>query len=167
MMDSGAHMLDIGWHLLGQPKPLSVYAITHRKFVDQLPAGTLFDVEDSSFAIVRFEGGKSLELAVSWALNQPQKQNGTVCRVYGTAGAIEVYTPSGATLLREFNAKGECKENPLKPPRLVHHAAMMRHFKDCIAGKATPMTGGPEGIAIMQMIEAVYRSNASGKSVQI
>jgi len=108
-----------------------------------------------------------VELAASWALNQPQQQNGTVCRVYGTAGAIEVYTPSGALLLRDFNSKGECKENPLKPPRLVHHAAMMRHFKDCISGKATPMIGGPEGITLMQMINAVYRSSETGKSVQL
>jgi predicted dehydrogenase len=44
---------------------------------------------------------------------------------------------------------------------------MMRHFKDCIAGRATPSPGGPEGVALMQMIQAIYRSGETGKSVSI
>ena len=42
------------------------------------------------------EGGKSLEVAASWAINQAPQQQGTICRVYGEKAAIEVYTPDGA-----------------------------------------------------------------------
>jgi predicted dehydrogenase len=167
LIDTGSHMLDLAWHLLGQPKPVSAYGVAHSKFGDQVPRGIVFDVDDAAFGIVRFENGKSIELATSWALNQPPAQNGTVCRVYGTTGAIEVYTPGGATLYRDFNAKGECKENPLKPPKLVHHAALMRHFKECVARKATPVTGALEAQTVMQMIEGIYKSSATCRSVAL
>lgn len=167
LIDTGSHMLDLAWFLLGQPKPLTAFGVTHHRFNDAAPADVPFDVDDAAFAVIRFEDGKSIELATSWALNQPGHQNGTVCRVYGTLGAIEVYTPSGATLYHEFTPKGEYKENPLKPPKLTHHAALMRHFKECITSKSTPLCGGPEGIALMQMIDAIYRSAAGGKSVNV
>ena len=106
-------------------------------------------------------------MAASWALNQPPQQNGTACRLHGSDGAIEVYTPNGAVLYRDFNGSGECRENPLKPPKTIHHTALMRHFKDCIAGRATPAPGGGEGTTLMQMVEAIYKSNRTGRSVQI
>jgi predicted dehydrogenase len=43
----------------------------------------------------------------------------------------------------------------------------MRHFKDCIHGKATPMVGPAQGVVLMQMVEAIYKSAESGKSVEI
>lgn len=165
LLDTGTHLLDLAWYLLGQPKPLSAYGVTHARMTELLPQDVAFDVDESAFAMLRFEGGKSIELASSWALNQPASQNGTVCRVYGNGGAIEVYTPAGATLYRDFDARGQYKENPLKPPKTVHHAALMRHLKECIAGRETPMPGPAEGVALMEMLEGIYRSAESGKSV--
>ena len=69
-------------------------------------------MEDAGFALIRFEGGKSLELAASWAINQPPQQQGTVCRVYGDKGAVEVYTRQGPVLYRSFAPNGEAKETP-------------------------------------------------------
>jgi len=70
-------------------------------------------------------------------------------------------------LYRDVDEKGECKENPLKPPKTIHHSALMRHFKDCIAGRATATPGGGEGITLMQMVEAIYKSSSTGRSVQM
>jgi len=167
LIDIGVHMLDLAWHLMGQPKPTSVYGVAYQKFGGTLPPTHKFDVDDSAFAMIRFEGGKSLELAASWSLNQPPQQNGTICRLYGDKAAIEVYTPEGATLYRSFDAKGAAKANPLKPPKTVQHAALMRHFRDCILGKSKPIAGGPEGIMLMQMLDAIYKSSQTGKSVDI
>ena len=76
LIDIGVHMLDLAWYLLGQPKPESVYGMTHQKFRSIVAPQRTFDVEDAAFALIRFEGGKSLELATSWALNQPPQQQG-------------------------------------------------------------------------------------------
>lgn len=157
LIDIGVHMLDLAWNLLGQPIMKSVSGVTHRRFTD-LVSGGMSDVEDAAFALIRFEGGKSLELAATWAFNQPPQQNGLTCRVHGDKGAIDVYTPRGAMLYRNFDAAGECKDHELKPPKLTGHASMMRHFKACIDGKATATPGGKEGVELMRMVEGVYRS---------
>lgn len=167
MIDIGLPMLDVAWHLLGQPKPVSVFGVTHRRFGELMPQEIIADVEDAAFAMIRFEGGQSLELAASWALNQPPSQNGASCRIYGNQGAVDVYTGAGAILHRDVSEKGESKETPLKLPKTIGHTALVRHFRECILGTASPGIGAKEGVALMEMIEGIYRSAESGKSVQI
>ena len=167
LLDLGIHMLDLGWYLLGQPKPVSVFAVTHQQFKEQSTDPALYTVEDSAFCLARFDGGKSLELSVSWSINQSPAQNGTTCRLHGSTGAIEVYTPSGPVLHRGFDNKGGTEPTELKQPKVAGHAAMMRHFRECLLGKVAAMTGGDQGIQLMQMIEALYRSAGTGKSVSL
>jgi predicted dehydrogenase len=167
LIDLGLHLLDLAWFLLGQPRPLSVYALTQQRFGALALATKAYDVEDAAFALIKFENGKSLELACSWALNQPPSQNGTLCRLHGTSGAVEVYTPHGAVLYRHFGEKGDSKATPLKGPKTVHHAALMRHFRECILGKATPLLNGTQAVTLMQLIDALYKSAETGKSVEI
>jgi predicted dehydrogenase len=167
MVDLGVQMLDLAWSLLGQPRPLSTFAVLHSHFKNAAPSAGKYDVEDAGFALIRFEGGKSLELSASWAINQPPRQQGTACRVHGDAGAGEVYTPQGPLLFRNFSPKGEAKETPLKLPKVVHYAAMMRHLKRCIQAGEKPLVGPAEGTALMNMIDAIYKSAESGRSVEV
>jgi len=167
MMDLGSQMLDLAWHLMGQPRPISVFAMTDRRFRDAAPADVKFDVEDFATVLVKFEGNKLLELSVSWAMNQPPRRQGTGCRIHADKGAIEVYTPQGPLLYRKFGPKGEATETALKTPKTVLYQAMMRHFKECIHGTRQPMIGASEGMMLMQMIDAIYKSAESGKSVEI
>ncbi len=167
MIDLGTHLLDLAWHLMGQPTPLSVFAVTHSRFTDRLPDGATSDVEDAAFAIVRFEGNRSLELASSWILNQPPSQNGTLCRLHGDEGAVDVYTPDGAMIYRDFKPTGQSKPVPLKPPRIAGHVAMMRHLRQCLLGKAAPSLGAAQAVVMMQMVDAIYKSAETGKSVNI
>jgi predicted dehydrogenase len=78
-----------------------------------------------------------------------------------------VYTPEGATLYRDFKSTGEAHATALKPPKTTHMAALMRHFRQCIAGAARPETGGEHGIMLMQIMDAIYKSTASGKSAEV
>ena len=169
LIDIGVHMLDLAWHLLGQPKPLSVFAAAHQRLGSTLAPSNngTYNVDDAAFALLRFEGGRSLELGASWALNQPPQQQGIVCRLHGDKGAVDVYTPSGAVLYRGFSPKGDAKATPLKPPRVAGHASLMRHFRECIMGKAQPMIGTGAGVVLMQMIDAMYKSAETGRSVEV
>jgi predicted dehydrogenase len=167
MMDLGSQMLDLAWHLMGQPRPLSVFAMIDRRFRDAAPPDVTFDVEDFATVLMKFEGDKSLELSVSWAMNQPPRRQGTACRIHADKGAIEVYTPQGPLLYRKFGPKGEATETAMKLPKVVLYQAMMRHFKECIHGARQPMIGPNEGIALMQMIDAIYKSADSGKSLDL
>jgi len=167
MMDLGIQMLDLAWSLLGQPRLINAYAVFNQRFRGALPAEVPYDVEDAGFALLKFEGDKSMELSASWAINQPPREHGTKCQVYAEKGAIVVYNPQGPLLYRGFGANGEAKETPLKTPKVVHYPAMMRHFKECIAGTSTPAVGPAQGVVLMAMIDAIYKSAASGKSVEL
>lgn len=167
MIDLGTQMLDLAWSLLGQPRPLTAFAVLSQRLRNVVPGDRTSDVEDAGFALLRFDGGKSLELSASWAINQPPRQQGTVCRAYGTSGAVEVYTPHGPVLYRNFGPKGEAKEVALKLPGMAHYPAMMRHFRRCVRGEESPTPGSAEGVALMNMLEAIYRSAETGKSCEV
>jgi predicted dehydrogenase len=163
LIDMGIHMLDLAWHLLGEPAPSGIYCTTHRRLAGQLPG----DVEESAFALLRFEGGQTLELSSAWALNLPPGSSGTMCRVFGDGGSLDVCTPQGAVLYRDFSARGEAKSTTLKSPKTVNHEALFKHFRQCITTQAMPSPGPQQGVALMEMIDALYRSAESGKSVAI
>ncbi|HWE02314.1 MAG TPA: Gfo/Idh/MocA family oxidoreductase [Tepidisphaeraceae bacterium] len=167
MIDMGIQLLDLAWTLLGRPKPTAAFAVFNQRFRGALPADVPYDVEDAGFALIKFEGERSLELSASWAINQPPRDNGTKCQVYADKGALVVYNPQGPLLYRGFQPGGEAKETPLKTPKTVQYHAMMRHFKECIAGTMTPAVGGSEGIVLMQILDAVYKSAETGRSVEI
>ena len=44
---------------------------------------------------------------------------------------------------------------------------MMRHFRACIQEGRAPLVGGSEGLVLMQMIDAIYKSAQSGKSAAL
>lgn len=124
-------------------------------------------VEDTFFSLIRFEGGKTLELSASWAINQPPAQNGTLCRIHGLAGAVDVYTRQGPVLHRKFSQRGDSKETPMKTPKVTGYHAMMRHFRECIQGKATPLIGPDTGVMLMTIIDAIYKSAATGRAIDL
>jgi len=70
-------------------------------------------------------------------------------------------------LYRNFGPKGEAKESALKLPKLVLYPALMRHFRSAINDGVAPNPSGPTAVTLMQMIDAIYRSAASGKSAEV
>jgi predicted dehydrogenase len=80
-------------------------------------------------------------------------------------GAIEVYSDRGATLYRNFGHKSEPRSTDLRLPSLARHAALLRHFRRCIQDEVTPNPGAAEGVALMEMVDAIYKSARTGRSV--
>ena len=139
MADLGLQMLDIGWELLGSPKPMSVMAAGHNSLSPRTDGK--FEVEEAATALIRFDSGKTLELAASWAMNQPPQQQGGCLPGLRHRGRVEVYTQSGAVLYRDFDTAGKCRPIALKGPKMIHHGAMMRHLKECMLNSTEPQTG--------------------------
>jgi predicted dehydrogenase len=159
VMDLGLPMIDLLTHLMAS-KITSVYAVAHARLA-QLP------VEEAANLILRFESGASADLSVAWAINQPPSQAGTLCRLNGETGALDVYTPQGPVMHRGFDDAGKSKATPMKQPKLAGYAAMLRHFKDCIQGKAQPLIDAGAGVELMNIAEAVYKSIETGRAVDV
>lgn len=157
LLDLGLPLLDLAWSLLGFPRPASVMAVTHHRLA-QLP------VEEAATALIRFETGQTLELSSSWAIRAAPNQYGLTCRVHGTEGAVDVYTPEGATLYRGDPEKP--KATLVKGPKTLHHAALARQLKLLV--KENNLLGeAGRALTLMRMVEAMYKSAKSGKSADV
>ena len=160
VIDLALPLIDLLLDLTTPAKVATVFAIAHHKL-------TGLDVEESASILIKFDNRASAEVSVSWALNQPGVQAGTVFRLAGENGAVDVYTPQGPTVYRAFDAKGQSKATPLKQPKVVGHAAMLRRFRSAILGESQPSPGPADGVTLMTIIEAIYKSIAAGRAVEV
>lgn len=185
IIDLGVHMLDLTMWLMGNPEPDVVLASAYSVFGPKMealgPWGTpntkgKFDVEDMGCALIKFRGGQTIILEAGWAARLKREH------VYSTL----MGTKAGASLERVFSIDGVDdtsvdtlelfgQENgvPVNRSLLVEPDPYMgrlnavSHFVDCLASGAECMSSGADGLRIMKILDAVYKSAQTGKAVTI
>jgi predicted dehydrogenase len=166
--DIGVHVLDFTLHCMGFPKPLAVSAGAYLKIADK-PSVMKHDPkkytvpEDFASALIHCEGGITIVLQASWALNIPGgRANVTVC---GDKGGLTLYP---LTLVREeFGALTNVtiQENPYNG--IASHAEEVRLFIEAVkTGKPSPVPG-EQALKTQKILDAIYASGKSGKEVTI
>ena len=185
LIDLAVHMLDLTMWLMGNPEPEVCMASTYSVFGPKMealgPWGTpnkkgTFDVEDMAVGMIRFAGGQTILLEASWAARIKREW------VYSTL----MGTQAGASLERVFavdgvddsaidsleiytQEQGEAVDRVVKvepDPAMGRHSAV-RHFVDCLVAGKPPISPGTDGLRIMRILDAMYRSAGSGKAVAI
>ncbi len=176
LIDLGVHVIDLVRYLLGNPKPVSVYAATFRKLLDRpgvkdsaeyTPSHALpdlkCDVEDMATAIIRFDNGAVLNVDASFSLNL-KKDVGSI-ELYGTkAGAkidpeLEMYTN-----INDYMANVNlCMPTALSFDGLFTNE--IAHFVDCIIKGETCVSPASDGVEMMRILEAAYESARTGHEV--
>jgi predicted dehydrogenase len=159
LIDIGVHALDCAWWLMGTPKPVSVSGSTYHKFQHLVPKGTNFDVDDSAFALIKFDNEATLILECSWALNLP---GGSAIQVAGTKGGTEL-SPMTFFLERD----GIQLDVTPQVPQTDSFAGQTNHFVECIQQRKTPIMSAEHGVQLMQMLDGIYKSSATGREVRI
>jgi predicted dehydrogenase len=159
LIDIGVHALDCAWWLMGTPRPVSVSGNTYQKFGHVVPKGAKFDVDDSGFGLIKFDNGAILVLECSWALNLP---GNNAIQVAGTKGGAEL-NPMKIYMERD----GIQLDVSPEVPGADAFAGQTGHFIECIQKKKTPLMSGEQGVQLMQMLDAIYKSASSGKEVRI
>ena len=170
LMDLGVHMLDLTLWLMGHPKPVSVLGATYTKLGKRddvfNPWGKWktdeFDVEDFALATVNLEGGASLVLETSWALNIEKSQQ--VVQLCGDRGGadlfpLRVYKDSGTALMDW--TPSELSEGP------PEHVASMGDFVGAILDDRSPLIIGDHGLMVARIVDALYQSAESGELVRL
>ena len=175
LIDIGVHLLDAAWWLAGCPKPLSVFGATYAEFGprgkglggyglladrDKKPSGT-FDVEDLAVGLIRFEGGLTINLEVSWALHQARDRQSV--EVFGSEGGAE--WGEGVSIFHEL--AGVSSNARLNIPSGDAWAGEMQHFVDSILNNTTPDPDATQGVWMMKMLEGLYRSAEAGHEITI
>ena len=163
LADMGIHALDTARFLLGDPKPVSVYAKIGTHYKD-------FDVDDTGVILVEWDNGATSYIESGWW--QPHMDGSEAAtQLYGTQGFGQLF-PTQLELPNVKKQKIDLVKSGFKFPRKEHcpqsmYDAQMAYFLDCIRRKKTPVPGGLEGLMNMKVVDAAYQSARIGQVVEV
>ena len=180
LIDLGIHALDMALWILDNPRPIAVNAATYAALGPQgrgqwqgnrfrITPGVTYEVEDFATAMIRFDGGMTLQLDASWAGYTGHTDEFGVS-LMGDLGGAEIHVKDYADTgtLRFF---GEIDGVPTETtPRLIPthgHGAMAQAFVASILDGAPVSPSGEEGLERVRLIEAIYRSADEGREIQL
>ncbi len=176
LIDLGVHVIDFTRYVMGNHKPVSVYGATFRKLFDRNNLKTpknyvstsktdhdICDVEDLATALIRFDNGAVLSIEASFSLNI-KKDQGRI-EFFGTKGGaklepdLEMYTElNGYMADVTLDAKTSLEFGGLFENEI-------NHYVDCITGSTACLSPAEDGIEIMKILSAVYKSAETGHEV--
>ena len=175
IIDLGVHVIDLTRYLMGNPKPVSVYAVASqrlgdRKFIKTGPGWVPEDakeddvctVEDFATALIRYDNGACTFLETSYDLNGEdigKKQ------LFGTKGGMDLSNGVKIyTTVNDYMADIDIKTANLKGGQDMF-VAEMAHFIDCVKNGTECRAKAEDGIAVMKILDAIYESARTGHEV--
>lgn len=177
LIDLGVHVIDLARYLMGKPKPVSVYGATFHKLGARkniktakayVSAGAsendICDCEDLASAIIRFEGGATMFIDASFSLNISKPDNNV--QLYGTKGGVkisdkvELYTELDG-YLADVSFDGDTGFG------MDVFTKELKNYSDAILGKAECRNPAEDGVQIMKILDAIYKSAETGHEVLI
>ncbi|HOJ68136.1 MAG TPA: Gfo/Idh/MocA family oxidoreductase [Candidatus Hydrogenedentes bacterium] len=171
LIDIGVHVIDLAMWLMNFPRPVAASGKVYRKFGDRpdlfnadwpiLYKPREFDVEDYAVALIRCEGGLTLNLCVSWAANIEKELESVF--VLGDKGGISTNPPGlfGA----DHNALTRTTWDWLS--KEDGHRREIRHFCACVEQDQPVMVKPEESLMVQKIIDAIYLSSEKDREVPI
>lgn len=179
VIDLGVHVIDLIRYINGKPKAVSVTASTFNKLglkpnikgmskytsADYDPSNPYCDVEDSATAMIKFDNGMTLSFETSWVLNT--KQGNNYLNLYGDKAGVQMEP----TL--EFYKERDDYFIEEKPVITANNSMdniftdEIAHFVDCVENGTECINPGEDGIEIMKILDAIYKSSDTGREVVI
>ncbi len=155
----GGEVLDTGWHgtyrllALGNDRPVEVVAMTHRYFVEQLPA------EDTGLLLVRFASGMIGEIVTSWAFGFASGWQFEVAAEHGSIAG------NARRLVHQIDGWPQLAERPNDPVNT--YAREVTHFLDVIQRGEALLPSFDQAARVLQIIIAAYRSASEHRAVPL
>ena len=178
LIDLGVHVIDLTRYLAGGPKPVSAYGATFNnigcrraKGGDEAwlaPVGGNgyeFSVEDMATAMVRFDNGLVLHVEASFNLNL--KEDVGNVELFGTKAGIKL--DPGVELYTDMAGR-YVNIRPTGDTSFGFNAPFDREiegFIKAVRGEAPCRATGEDGVILMKILDAIYESAKTGKSVDI
>ena len=174
LIDLGVHMIDLAIWLMGNPTPVAVSGCTYNKFANnelsdsinssfgEKKADGIFDVEDLAMGFIKFENGACLQIEFSWASNVENETvfvelRGDKAGFNFKDGYITIFGEDGGALVDT-------------KPRVYDshtHCYNIEHFVDVLQNGATPDFTPTQGVNMIKILEAMYKSAETGMEVRL
>lgn len=172
LIDIGVHALDVTMYLMGNPAPVSASGATYAKFGPRgLGSGgygtrpdpdkaKTYDVEDLATGLIKVDNGASLFLEASWASHIEKDR--FYSTLHGTEGGADLEPLRIHTTMAGVQAD-------ISPhaPNIGGHEAEVAHFIDCIQQGKAPLSTAEQGLHVLQILDAIYRSSETGREIII
>ena len=170
--DIGVHALDRALFLMGEFEAAAVSGQTYSQLgprgrgdgnwgKGEIDKKAKFDVDDLAIALIKLKSGRTVLLEASWAAHLPEHDFFT-SQVFGTDAGIML---NPLRLIRPSRSGYITEEiSPTTP--LVNENRMV-HFIDVLLGKAEPYVKPTESLAVQKILDAIYKSAASGREVRL
>lgn len=160
LADMGVHAIDTIRYILGDPKPLEVYAKIGTYFGD-------YDVDDSGIIMITWDNGTTSIIESGWMhphMDMPEA--GT--QIYGTEGYGTVLPTSLKFKIEDFPGTFTA---PM-PEKEEHcdqsiYTKQMEHFVESIKNRKSPTPGFEEGQTVLNIVDAAYLSSVDGRVVKL
>ncbi len=169
VIDLGVHRLDFALWLMGYPRAVSVVGETRDKIAGPLARKNKvhFDVEDIGVALIRLENEALIFMEASWAIKTEWPEE-MYTQLFGTKAGLEQRNVTGTynfgvKLFEEKKGKIVVK----KPAINYKDGNPQAHFVDCIRRDTEPMATGRQGLEVMKILDAIYKSSRIKKEVGI
>jgi predicted dehydrogenase len=150
MTPLGVHMVDTIQYLGG---PIDTVMAMITRVTDRM------DLDDTTICLFHLSDGPLATLTTLIATGPVHNVT-----VYGTEQIMWV-EQDGLRLFRQIRGEPDREEVPVEPvDTLVEELA---EFVDCIETGASPETGAPEALSVVEVLEAILTSAGSGASVPV
>lgn len=175
LIDNGVHLLDLARWFMGAEFVEGQGCLTHTlDLCEEAPDGTVrvsrrSECEDNAFGLFRTADGRVANLHASWT----QWQGYLYLEILGTHGTLVVDNDQiqGQVSSHVFARHGEPTATTIEIPALAKpDPSWRRHLqglRDAIREERDPIPSGYDGLRAARMIDALYRSAASGKAERI
>jgi predicted dehydrogenase len=156
LYDIGVYCINAARYLF-RSEPKEVMAVSVNSGVKALA-----EIDESTAAILRFDGDRVASFVTSF-------NGGSVAeyRIVGTKGDIHVDPAYEYAEGLGYTLTVDGKPRRKTIGRRDQFAPQLIHFSDCILRDRTPEPSGEEGRQDIRIVEALYRSAATGKAVAI
>jgi glucose-fructose oxidoreductase len=120
------------------------------------------EIDEMTSVIMRFPDDKLAVFTSSFG-----QSDSSAYQVYGTKGniALDPAYELAFGLKYKLTIDGKSKEKSL--PKRDHFAPLLLYFSDCILNDKQPQPDGREGLADVRVINALYQSAKTGKSIKL
>ncbi len=158
LIDMGVHAIDTTRFLLGDPKPVSVYARLGTRYRTD-------PVDDHGIILIDWDNGTNSLIECGWWNSHADGAEAST-QLFGTSGYGRLF-PTAMSL---GSGDDKTQIEPKFPDRSEHcdqsiYDAQMKAFFADVANRTQPDAGPVVGETIMQICDAAYRSSANNAVV--
>lgn len=165
LIDLGVHMLDQALFVQGYPEVERVSARLHADHLTEDVPELAADVEDLAVAFLHLEAGGVIELEISWAAphHLPEER---VLQVLGSRGGARRVVLGDGDEDAHFSLHGRGGAAASEPPTR-DAPTVQADLVAAIREGRSPRCPGEHGLAMMEVLDALYRSHREDREVSV